>query len=234
MLRTIFIAGILMLSFFGAIGQNTSDSLFLAQSKSKALAVFDKNYDAQLPINKGVIFRPIDSKIYYGSTYLGEGINKGNVLYRGEWYPNVDLVYDMNSDNLIHVKQTGEWITLMKDEIKSFSLGKRNFISTKLEDGASGFYELIFSAKNQLLAKHSIKIGNYNTKIFRKEIKQKVNYIINNKNVYYEIFSKSDVLRAFKDKRNEVANYIKKENLDFNDDLETSIKKVMIFYDKLN
>lgn len=235
MLRMIFMFFTLAMSFSNAFAQINKDSVFLYQAKEVAINTFDKEYDSQLSINKGIIFRPIDGRVFDGSTYLGDKeIYKGNVLYKDEWFNNIDLVYDIKSDNLIHVKRTGEWIGLSKNEVRNFSLGNRNFIN--LESNGiepSGFYELIFSDKIQVLAKHSLDISTYNTQTSKRDLTQVVVYMINNNNVFYVINSRNDLLRAFKDKRNEIVAFLKTENLDVKKSPEMVIKEVIIFYNKL-
>jgi hypothetical protein len=226
---------LLVLSFTHVFSQQIVGEALNNEAKQNALKIFDELYSNQLPISKGVIFRPIDSKVYAGSTYLGGGINKGRVIYNGILYSDVDLVYDLKSANLIHVKSTGEWISLIKSDVKMFTLGERDFINLKVrEDSVANFYEVILSGQNQLLAEHSIKIGNYNTKIFRRELEQKVRYLAQNKNSYYYVNSKNDVQKAFKDKKLEVSKFIKNEGLDFNNNLIESIKEVMRYYNKLS
>ncbi len=226
---------LLLLSFTNSFSQDATNTSAVHPGKGVALASFDKLYFDQLPISKGVIFRPIDSKLYAGSTYLGEKQNYlGDVFYQKEWYTGLTLIYDVYTDQLIHIKPTGEGIVLVKPEVEAFTLEGRRFINNPAVEGQGpSFFELILAGKAEVLVKHSIKIGNYNVRTLQRPLQNRTRLIIYNAGDYYEINGRSDVLAALKNKRSEISAFIKNQKPDFKNSLEESVKRIVVYFNQL-
>lgn len=236
MTKKIFCGLFMVLLCFFASAQSTTDSLFYSKSKSNAISFFEQRYDPQLAINKGTIFRQVNLDEYYGTTILGKNlIYKGNVVFQGETYADVDLAYDVKSDNLIHVKTTGEWILLLKSAVAHFNLGDRNFVNLSVpKQQINGFYEVLSAGTTQVLAKHRIVANRYYPGTFKKELEVKTVYFIQNKSMFYPIKSKNDLANALIDKKKEVLNFMKEQSLSLKDNEVQAIKAVVNFYNNLN
>ena len=226
----------MLLSIFSNLfAQKKIDSIFYSKAKENAVNFFNQKYESQLPINKGFIYRQSLSQTeYFGTTFFGEHPTyRGDIFYSGNLYENVELAYDLQNDNIIHIKPTGEWIVLIKSKTSYFDLGNRHFITTAA-DSSKAFYELLSDGKAQLLAKHVLVINKYLAGSFKKEISRTAISYVNVNGQIYPARSRNDLLKAFSDKRKDVANYIKEQDLSFGKNSDSSVLSVVKYYNGLN
>lgn len=144
---------------------------------------------------------------------------KGNVVYNGDSFFNVNLKYDLFNDALIF-KPDGDKgfinIELIQDKVLSFKLNKHHFINSKtLEENnnlVSGYLEVIYNTS-------TLKLFSKRKKTVTERIKQdKLVYLFSNEPSFY--LSHAGVLTEIKSSKS-----FKKLFTNFSKELKTEIKE---------
>ncbi len=133
----------------------------------------------------------------------------GSLVYDGQFYDQVPLKYDLDSDELLfNVGYNYRYPTLIlvKSKVASFSFGEHHFIQVNQSGEATettGFYE-------ELLVKGPITLLKKNMKKRFKRIRGTTvyyefehndSYLAAHQGTYYDIDSKKDILKIWPEKR---------------------------------
>ncbi|OXA79876.1 hypothetical protein SAMN05444397_10696 [Flavobacterium aquidurense] len=182
-----------------------------------------------LPIYNGSrhvnYYRTLDNSHSY---YVSGKFTTGSLRYEDQNYYNVELKYDVNNDVLV-CKPVGAYdymgINVIKEKTAGFSIYDKQFVNINYNNPScppdmNGYYqEIIFSKNNILYIKHhksrkkvidtkTISDGvNQNS---TDEFKDKNEFILKYKEVYYRIISKSDVIKIFPEYKSKIKNYYNK------------------------
>ncbi len=183
---------------------------------------FYKNFDEYVNLKNtllsyGVLFKEqyISSKTNH--VYFDENrFRKGSINYRDQFYPNIDIKYDIIHDKVIiktnqdiapTVKTSLKYV-LKNELIKYFYINDIKFINTKTK----GFLRVLEENKHiSLLKKHKKhkkqKEKNYRVHFIFKEY---ISYYLNYKNEYFPIDSKKDFFKIFPDFKKEINKFYSK------------------------
>lgn len=183
-------------------------------------------------------YRTLDNSHSY---YVSGNYSSGDVTYENQTYSNLDLKYDVNNDILVF-KPTGEFdymgICLIKERTAGFSIYNKKFINInynnpKCPPFMNGYYqEIVFSKINVLYIKHhKTRTKVIDTKTISDGVNQpttdsfrdKNEFVLKYKDVYYKLNSKSDVIKIFPEHKSIIKNYYSN-----NVQLEKSDNKVFI------
>jgi hypothetical protein len=195
-----------------------------------------------------------NSFIYEGLEYVGYSDNvighpffesprwkKGNLYYKGRYYPQVDMLYDIVSDELVIMNYKGAtMIKLLKSDISSFSQENHNFIKIDAQEAknsslSKGFYDLLYNGDSQVLAKRKKEITQPIAEMrVSSEFVQRDTYYIKKGNTYYQVTNKSSVLRVLKDHKRDVRRSLKADGINFRKNPEQAIVKMVEYYDRAN
>lgn len=160
-------------------------------------------------------FRTIDNNHKF---FLTSEFSKGNIIYDGQPYYNIDMKYDIYEDLLIvKLPNNSEYfiIQLINDKIDEFSINSNKFlkISGKYEaffnEAISGFYEISYQSKHLNLLKKHIKsrkeriVGNFVYSKFKDESE----HIISFNDKYYKINSKKYLIKLFPELKKNIDNF---------------------------
>lgn len=160
-------------------------------------------------------FRTIDNNHKF---YLTSQFSKGNIIYDGQSYYNIEMKYDIYEDLLIvKLPYNSEYfiIQLLNDKIDEFSINSNKFIKISLKNEAffnetiSGFYEISFQSKDLNLFKKHIKsrkeriVGNFVYSKFKDESEHII--VFNDK--YYKINSKKYLIKLFPELKKNIDNF---------------------------
>ena len=158
--------------------------------------------------------------------FISSEFQTGSLVYDGQFYDNVPLKYDLNTDELLfNVGYNYPYPTLIlfRSKVKSFTLGESNFIRINNNLGQykmAGFYELLMLREPITLLKKNKK------KRFKRikgttvyfEFGHENSYIVKYQENYFELNSKKDVIRIWPDKKEFINQYfnpaLKKSNED--------------------
>ena len=139
----------------------------------------------------------------------------GSIVYDGQFFDRVPLKYDLNVDELLfNVGYNYPYPTLIlfTSKIKSFTLGKSDFIqinNTEGETAMAGFYEVLMNKESVTLLKKNkkkrFKRIKGNTVYY--EFDNDNSFYISYKNNFHEIDSKNDIIRVWPDKKEYINEY---------------------------
>lgn len=163
--------------------------------------------------------------------FLSDLFQKGNIHYRGEYFFDIKLKYDI-VDDLVIARITNQQqktsIVLEKNFINKFQLNNFNFVNTFPQD--YGFLEIIFVADNFSILKKHQKVSNKNTDfnfIYHTFKKKKDKYFLFLKNYYFQIESKKDFIKIFPNQKEKIIKYFKTNSTLQKNNYKTFVIKLM-------
>jgi hypothetical protein len=87
-----------------------------------------------------------------GNPFFPAAQNVGGVLYYGNWYNGIDLLYDCQDDVVVVRDVQGSLkLQLIKEKLDEFTIESHHFVKLKLVNARGEFYEQILKGKRQLL-----------------------------------------------------------------------------------
>ena len=138
---------------------------------------------------------------------MSSDLINGTVVYSNQPYFDVALKYDIYNDDLIAQLpsfNSYNTILLIQQKVKSFSINDHNFVKLSTENGI-GFYEILFEGLEiNIYKKYEKTLKRHLDKDFVYDVfKGKETYLLYYNNKYYQIKSKSSVLKVLpKHKKN--------------------------------
>ncbi|AHM61506.1 hypothetical protein D770_16260 [Flammeovirgaceae bacterium 311] len=165
---------------------------------------------------------------------------KGNLNYKGRYYPQVDMLYDIVTDEVVVMHPQGAlMISLPGSEISRFSLADHRFIRISAERAKGsilneGFYEQPYKGESQVLIKRKKNFQPLARMSVTGEFVQKDAYFIEKEGLFYRVTNKSSVLRLLRDQKKEVRRSLKEHNIKFRKNPELAIVKMVEYYDGAN
>jgi len=218
------------------------DSTYLQNTLAQTIAGFDKAIDQQ-------------SRLYNGQEYLGyDRVIKGTALfpldattwlpgqvnYDGITYKNIPMMYDIYRDVAVVLlyNKFSKYI-LISERVRDFTLLDHHFVRVEVDSLANpgistGFYDQLYSGKIQVLAKRIKTIQTSTVQItLETYFSEKHSYYLRKGNTYYSIGSQRSILNVLKDKKKQLQQYIRDNNIQFRDDPEENMAKIAAYYDQL-
>jgi hypothetical protein len=78
--------------------------------------------------------------------------NRGDVQYYGNWYKNLDLLYDLEDDIVVTKDAQGLLkLKLIKEKLEAFTIDGHLFVKLKLLNARGEFYEQLHKGKRNLM-----------------------------------------------------------------------------------
>lgn len=230
---------LMVLLFSAAQGQSVSDTSFVKVAARNTARIYNE-------------FITVHSGLINGSEYAEPPYNdsqfpfyqqldwlSGSVVYNDELYTGVSLMYDVSSDNLVAENpNNGQEIQLVKAKVSSFTIDGDEFVNMRLQQLAGlpqeGFYQILYDGKSTVLVKH--------VKAFEEKIEnsQLVYYYVEKKRFYVQagenyvrVSRKGDILKLFRDRKDEVRNYMRKNKIKVSKHNPSSFALLAEYYDTL-
>jgi len=218
--------------------QTSVDSTGLRQ----VIANYNTAIDQQSHLYNGPEYEFYDP-IIKGNAYVFDikTFSPGNVNYNGILYNNVPMMYDINKDVIVILLYNHfTKISLLSTRVSEFWLLDHHFVhinsdSTGRAALTTGFYDQLYAGHNtQILVRREKSIqtttGSNTVESFFRETKD---YYVKKGANYLSFSSKGALLDIFKDKKKELRQYIKTNNIDFRENFELAITNVASYYDQL-
>ncbi len=210
-----FILWLLPYIFFGQVEQENSKyyGWFDQVIGPENTGLYNGKQYVDLYIN-----RIVDNKHAY--FYSNEPVS-GSVTYDGQTYYNVNMRYNLETDQLlIHLKpgSVASILQLIYDRINRFTINDFRFVKVKssYEDGSgiNGFHMVLVENANFLLLKRHTKSKARGTKQIvgdrlQYEFISKTKYVLYNNSMYSDIESKADIIENFPWIKNEIKQFYK-------------------------
>jgi hypothetical protein len=215
------------------------DSLSDIQLRN-AIEIYNHFSLENAPVYNGQQYIYFTYKMEGDPYFISGNFSQGWVNYSGRRYDSLPLIYDLARNQLVVLAPDKKSpIVLENDFIDSFSLLEHQFIKLqqdyKQNMNNSGFYDLLYNGRIQLLAKRAKTIDeqikdNSVVRIFT----PKDRFYVHKDSLYYMVSNKKDVLNLFKDKAHDIKKYMRKHHLKFKrKKFEEPMVKVTQFYDQL-
>jgi hypothetical protein len=232
----------LVVLFFGFVssssGQFLSDSVILQKSKASALAVYDRAMEGNLHIYNGSEYTPYQSLSGEHPFFLTSEWTSGNILYDGEWFENVPMLYDLEKGLIIiSYYFKGIKMQLSSDRVQEFTLHDHWFINLKQTfdslEMKAGFYDVLYKGKTSVVTKRTKKYFEHMSGTdLTQGFKETGQHYLLTHGKYHKVSTKSGVLSLLTDKKKDLKIYIRKNRL-FVSEREASIARVAQYYDSL-
>lgn len=225
-----------------SIAQNVeSDTVFYKKAVDNTVLLYHQQMQNQRGVFNGVNYYGYPFPFENGHPYFNtSNPAQGSVIYKNVIYPSLLLSYDEVADVLI-LHQNNRTIQLLSERISRFEIADQRFINITQDNMNStspkpGFYQLLYEGNVSLMKKEIKKINDYiRTKGegVLKNIDVEAKYYIKVKNNFYLIKNKQSILQAYKDKKENIENFIESKQLNFKRDKERMLIEVTAFYDQI-
>lgn len=221
------------------VAQQSNDTLFRNQAIKNLIQFYHESIGLQAELYNGPQYEPHpgynEGHPYFNTT----SFSIGSVGYNGLVYQEVPILYDLVRNELVVRHPYGDAFSAIKEKVDSFSFSGHSFIkliidSTNTNLSENNFYEKLFSGRILLLANNRKYVQEQSgaTTIERK-IYEKVQYYLLKDGKIYPVKNKKSLLALLKDKRNELQQYIKKNNLQFRNNMKADMSQLVAYYDQL-
>lgn len=186
----------------------------------------------------GTEYKGYDRRIQGHPYFASDSIAKGSVFFDGILYKNVPLLYDILVDEIIlsgHSQTIP--IKLLKLKVHYFYLNEELFV--KLEGDSlngslvPGFYNLLYQDKVSVLAKRKKQILESRKDEDDVRFKQYDEYYIRKNNVLYKVDNNRSFLEVFNDKKDDLRQYQRRNNIKYKKDPANALVKTVAHYNKL-
>jgi hypothetical protein len=166
----------------------------------------------------------------------------GSVYYDRAIYKNVPMLYDLYSDQVaVLLYNHFSKFSLLKERVKSFDFLDHHFVNINADtvngksDIKSGFYDELYLGKSEVLVKRSksIQTNTGGTLGAERYFSPSKDFYFRRNNVYYSISGQGSLLNVLKDKKKELQQYIKANQIKFRSNPEEAMVKIATYYDHL-
>jgi hypothetical protein len=177
-----------------------------------------------------------------GNAYFSDAVNfaNGTVEYDGFIYNDVPMMYDIYKDVVaVLLPNKSAKFKLLSDRVQYFDLLGHRFVyvedTTEGKHLNAGFYNQLYKSKTEVLVKYSKSIQGTSgiSGTVENYFTSKKEMFVKNRGRYFNAGSQGSLLDAFKDKKKELKQYIRDNNLKFGNDQEQSAVKLAAYYDQL-
>lgn len=206
------------------------DSAFVKVAAKNTLSSYSKVFEFYTPLYSGSEYIKYSSLRNEHPYFLDDDFTVERIQYLGHEYEEVDLLYDLVHDEVIFYG--GKMIKLVPENINYFTRLGHLFI--RLDDPGipTGFYDLLYTGEIKVLVKRSKILfeEKRSDKQIIREFKEQNKYYIFKSGMYHSVKSKKSLLQLFGNKKQEIAQYMRQNNILFNQDRERAIVKITEYY----
>jgi len=179
-----------------------------------------------------------------GSPYFNDVTNfvTGTVEYDGFFYKDVSMLYDLNKDQVaILLPNKVAKLRLISERVQYFNISGHHFINidantlSKPGNLSTGFYDQVYNGKTEVLVKRRKSIQNSSaiTGTIETYFSPTTDIYVQTNGIYTSVSSQSSILNVLKDKKKELKQYIKSNNISFRNNQEQAMIMVASYYDQL-
>lgn len=180
-----------------------------------------------------------DSRSDEHQFFLDRKWKKGSVLYDGQVFDSIPMLYDIFKDELVIKHFNGDDLLLQSEKTDYFILNGHRF--ERLEAGKqindqmrTGFYDILYNGKTRMLVRRSKQ---RQETIREKRVfalfPQKNFFYISKDGSYQAVHSRKSVLNLFPEHKKELRKVLKDQKISFKKDRELAIARIVAAYDQL-
>ncbi len=173
-----------------------------------------------------------------GFPYFGVAdLKGGSVLYDGTLYENVDMLYDISTDQVVIRRYNeGVLMNLINEKLVYFKLLDHVFVNIVPDSNntivTKGFYDRLYNGKTIVYARRK-KIVYEDQNTFEKSFIATDKYFIYKDGTWHAVSGQGDVLNVFKEKKKDISKYLRQNKIKFKKDPEYAMVKMAEYYDQL-
>jgi hypothetical protein len=211
---------------------------------NNTIAYFNKSIGEQSRFFNGIEYTPANP-IITGNPFFPDtkDYHVATLMYDNVYYADIPVLYDISKDLLVAVLYNKfSRFTLISEKVKFFDLANHHFVRINADSTGektllqTGFYdELYVSPKVRLLVKRTKSSQTFsgNVTVIVTSFVPKTEYYLKVNNAYFTFSGQNSMLSILKDKRKEIKQFLKANQIRFKDDPEQSMIKIANFYDHL-
>lgn len=147
------------------------------------------------------LYRTINERHKFFNT---SNFQVGTLIYDGQFYPNVELKYDLFDQQLLFnagYNFSVPTIILFKDKVQGFTLGNNHFFHVNggnTNDELKGYFEVLMEKSELLLLKKNKKkrFKRIRGKTIYYEFESEAYYVLRYNDFYHKIDSKKDIVKV--------------------------------------
>jgi hypothetical protein len=220
---------VLMLPGLLAAQQAPNDSAAIA----KAVSLYHDHVGDEAAIYNGRAYQPHDGKLQGGDPYFNSPRPTiGSITFDGIDYTGVPLLYDVVRNQLIVTDPKGELLSLYSDKIQQFFIGSYHFLRLNIE-GIPDFYEVFRAGPFSLLVHRSKLIKEkIENDALQRIITNHDSWFLDINGQYHPFYSEKSLLQLLDDKKKPIRQFMRSQNIKYNDDPESAIIKIIDFYNQ--
>ncbi len=219
----------------------TSDSIFYQKAINNTITQYHIATGHQARIYNGSRYNGYPFLFAKGHPFFdSEKFVAGSIVYDNVFYPNLLIKFNEHEGTVI-LKDEANSIQLVTERIEQFTIGSNKF-NKILKDSSNtafiqeaGFYNLIYGGKTLVLKQEQKIIDEDISEAsigIQRNVKSINYFFIKKSGSYFLINKKKKLIEVFAENKKEINAFIKNEKLDFNADRQTTITKVVEYYDK--
>ncbi len=220
---------ILVLPGFLAAQQGSNDST----ARATALSLYHDHVGDEAAIYNGRVYQPHDGNLQGGDPYFNAPLSViGSLTFDGLDYTGVPLLFDLVRNQLIVTDPKGQLLSIYSDKVQKFTIGRHHFFQLSIE-GSSGFYELVRPGHVSFLVHRSKKIEeNIQYDALQHFITIHDTYFLNIDGQNRPFSSENSLLKLLEDKKKSIRQFMRSQDIKYNDDPEGAIIKIIDFYNQ--
>jgi len=217
------------------------DSLILDSASALALQQYHNYVAPATDLYRGPEYVDYAYQIKDGHPYFVDSLIAGAIVYNGILYENIPLLFDEVLD-LVVIKDPYEvWkLSLNREHVDSFTIGDHRFVrlADSLNPSAprNGFYEQLYRGKVRLLRRElkSVQMqASFLNQGFEKYTLANVSYWFRKGDTWYAVNNQRSLLAAIKDRSKQAKKFMRSNHLRMRKDKQTTLVKVITWYDGL-
>ncbi len=172
--------------------------------------------------------------------FISDSYLKGTVTFNGQSFGNLDLKYDIYSDELVYMPESHPVILLNKEMVDSFKItsGFRDYIffnaGTTPGSGPAGYLNLLYDGPTSILVKYAKKIQPLADQGIFDLFHQELKIFLRKDTTIIPVTSRKSLLSLLGDKKKEVREYRKKHRHRISMKEPDSLVPVLEFYNSLS
>jgi hypothetical protein len=225
---------------FNGHAQSSADTSFLQKSIQNTIQLYRQFLGKEAGLYNGPEYESYPFRFQTGQPFFSvDSFVVGNLQYDGLDYFNVFLKYDLVRDELILRNHDGfNKINLIKDRVNYFEILDHRFVritpdSSIKSNPPQGFYDLLHNGSVQFLAKRTKTVQQtIPGLVIEYHILSKDHFYLFKDGVYHKVRNKKTLLEYLKDKRANVQQFIRANNIRFKKNFEPAAILVLAHYDQ--
>jgi len=165
--------------------------------------------------------------------------HKGVIMYDGQRFDSIPLLYDIFKDELIIKHFNGDHLLLQSEKVGYFKVDNHTFARQEAgkdinEQMRTGFYDVLYNGSSRTIVR---RVKQRQEKIVDKMVialyPQKNHFYVKKQDRYYNVGSKKSLFNLFPEHKRELRKVLKEEHINYRRNREVAIVKVVAAYDKL-